>query len=65
MLTGEPFESKDLTNFDLASVFSVDTDALKDAFQFDAGALDFDLSSAFDLSGGSFDLGSLIDPSGI
>ena len=34
VLTGEPFESKDLTNFDLASVFSVDTDALKDAFQF-------------------------------
>ena len=65
VLTGEPFESKDLTNFDLASVFSVDTDALKDAFQFDAGALDFDLSSAFDLSGGSFDLGSLIDPSSI
>ena len=65
VLTGEPFESKDLTNFDLASVFSVDTDALKDAFQFDAGALDFDLSGAFDLSGGSFDLGSLIDPSGI
>ena len=65
VLTGEPFESKDLTNFDLASVFSVDTDALKDAFQFDAGAIDFDLSGAFDLSGGSFDLGSLIDPSGI
>ena len=65
VLTGEPFESKDLTNFDLASVFSVDTDALKDAFQFDAGALNFDLSSAFDLNGGSFDLGSLIDPSSI
>ena len=61
VLTGEPFDSKDLTDLDLASLFSVDTDALKDAFQFDAGALDFDLNDAFDLSGGSLDLGSLLD----
>jgi len=60
VLTGEPFDSKDLTNIDLASMFSVDTDALKNAFQFDAGSLDFDLSDAFDLSGGSFDLSSLL-----
>ena len=63
VLTGESFESKDLSNLDLASLFSVNTDALKDAFQFDASALNFDLSGAFDLSGGSFDLASLIDPS--
>lgn len=63
VLTGEPFESKDLTNFDLASLFSVDTDALKNAFQFDASSLKFDLDGAFDLSGGSLDLSSLIDPS--
>ena len=60
VLTGEPFDSKDLTNIDLASMFSVDTDALKNAFQFDADSLDFDLSDAFDLSGGSFDLSSLL-----
>ena len=61
VLTGEPFDSKDLTDIDLASMFSVDTDALKNAFQFDAGALDFDLSDAFDLSGGSLDLSSLFN----
>ncbi len=63
VLTGEPFESKDLTNFDLASLFSVDTDALKNAFQFDASSLKFDLDGVFDLSCGSLDLSSLIDPS--
>ena len=43
-------------------MFSVDTDTLKNAFQFDTSALKFDLSGAFDLSAGSFDLSSLLDP---
>ena len=41
----------------------MDTDALKDAFQFDASKLQFDLSGAFNLTNGSFDLASIIDPS--
>ena len=48
---------------DIASLFSVDTDALKDAFQFDTSALHFDLDGAFDLTDDSFDLATLIDPS--
>ena len=56
VLTGESFgKAESIRDFDLASLFSIDTNALKDAFQFDAAALDFDLSS------GSFDLSSLLD----
>ena len=65
MLTGEPFdtEQQDKSSLDFSSLFSVDTDALKDAFQFDASKLQFDLSGAFNLTNGSFDLASIIDPS--
>ena len=62
VLTGESFgKAESLRDFDLTSLFSIDTNALKDAFQFDASALDFDLNGAFDLSSGSFDLSSLLD----
>ena len=62
VLTGESFgKAESIRNFDLASLFSIDTNELKDAFQFDTNALDFDLNSAFDLSGGSFDLSSYLD----
>ena len=65
MLTGKPFdtEQQDKSSLDFSSLFSVDTDALKDAFQFDASKLQFDLSGAFNLTNGSFDLASIIDPS--
>ena len=63
VLTGEPFGAAGGTVLDIASLFSVDTDALKDAFQFDTSALHFNLSGAFDLTDGSFDLSTLIDPS--
>ena len=43
VLTGEPFGAAGGTVLDIASLFSVDTDALKDAFQFDTSALHFDL----------------------
>ena len=63
VLTGEEFGSNDtMSSFDLASLFSIDTDMLKNAFQFDASALNFDLSGAFDLSGDSFDMSTLLDP---
>ncbi len=63
VLTGEPFDAAGNNMLDIASLFSVDTDALKDAFQFDTSALHFDLDGAFDLTDGSFDLAPLIDPS--
>ena len=63
VLTGEPFGAAGGTVLDIASLFSVDTDALKDAFQFDTSALHFALSGAFDLTDRPFDLSTLIDPS--
>ena len=64
VLTGERFDAdQSKTDFDISSLFSVDTDALKDAFQFDASKLQFDLSGAFDLQDGSFDFSSILDPS--
>ena len=63
VLTGEEFGSDDaMSSFDLASLFSIDTDMLQSAFQFDASALNFDLSGAFDMSGDSFDMSTLLDP---
>ena len=63
VLTGEPFDAASNNMLDIASLFSVDTDALKDAFQFDTSALHFDLDGVFDLTDDSFDLATLIDPS--
>ena len=63
VLTGEPFDAASNSMLDIASLFSVDTDALKEAFQFDTSALHFDLDGAFDLTDDSFDLATLIDPS--
>ena len=64
VLTGERFDADQReTGFDISSLFSVDTDMLKDSFQFDASKLQFDLSGAFDLQDGSFDFSSILDPS--
>jgi len=64
VLTGERFDADQReTDLDISSLFSVDTDMLQDAFQFDASKLQFDLSGAFDLQDGSFDFSSILDPS--
>ena len=64
VLTGERFDADQReTDLDISSLFSGDTDMLKDAFQFDASKLQFDLSGAFDLQDGSFDFSSILDPS--
>lgn len=55
VLNGEPFGTEQTTAVDMASLFSIDTDQLESAFQFDPGKLDLDLSGAFDLSDGSVD----------
>ena len=64
VLTDERFDADQRkTDLDISSLFSVDTDMLKDSFQFDASKLQFDLSGAFDLQDGSFDFSSILDPS--
>ena len=62
VMNDEPFGTEDASAFDMSSLFRIDTDMLKSAFQFDTSKLNFDLSGAFDLDNGSVDLGSLIDP---
>ena len=62
VMNGEPFGTEDASAFDMSSLFRIDTDMLKSAFQFDTSKLNFDLSGAFDLDNGSVDLGSLLDP---
>ena len=62
VMTGEPFGTEDANSFDLASMFTIDTDQLKNAFQFDTSKLNFDLSGAFDFSNDSVDFSQLIDP---
>ena len=62
VMNSEPFGAEDASAFDMSSLFRIDTDMLKSAFQFDTSKLNFDLSGAFDLDNGSVDLGSLLDP---
>ena len=62
VMNGEPFGTEDASAFDMSSLFRIDTDRLKSAFQFDTSKLNFDLSGAFDLDNGSVDLGSLLNP---
>ncbi|MGN0706628.1 MAG: ATP-binding cassette domain-containing protein [Faecalibacterium sp.] len=61
VFTGEEFGIKNNASFDLDSMFTVDTDALKNAFQFDEDALSFDLEGVFQFNGDSLDLSTLID----
>ena len=62
VMNGEPFGTEDASAFDMSSLFRIDTDMLKSAFQFDTSKLNFDLSGAFDWDNDSVDLGSLLDP---
>ena len=62
VMNGEPFGAEDASAFDMSSLFRIDTDMLKSAFQFDTSKLNFDLSGTFDLDNGSVDFGSLLDP---
>ena len=62
VFTGEEFGANNPNAITMESLFTVDTDMLKNAFQFDSSALNMDLSGAFDLSDGAFDLSTLLDP---
>ena len=49
VFTGKPFGEDDGEGFDLASIFSIDGDAITKAFSFDESALNIDLSGLGDL----------------
>ena len=51
VFTGDPFgEESDEERLDLADLFTVDEGAMRDAFTFDADALQLDMGGAFDFS---------------
>ena len=72
VFTGEEFGNTDGNNgFDMNSLFSIDENALKNAFGFDSSAMNnlgssmdlsgLDLSSAFQLDGNSMDLSKMVN----
>lgn len=62
VFTGKPFgEGEERGIFDLASLFSVDTDALSAAFGIDPSMFAVDLSGYLNLDGASIDIGQFID----
>lgn len=63
VFTGEAFGESSEEEFDLSEMFSVDEDALAEAFVFDEEALtlSLDLSDSFDVDTDSLDLSGLMD----
>ena len=47
VITGKAFGEMDRNSLDMASLFTVDEEAIKEAFKFDTESLDLDFSSAF------------------
>ena len=65
VLTGNPFGEDNQNKFDLSSMFSVDTDALNGAFQFDTSSLNMDFFDALSFDSSSIDLSGMMDMSGL
>ena len=62
VLTGNSFgEDNDENRLDLSSLFTVDQQALENAFTFDTSALELDLSNALSLDSSSLDLSNMVD----
>lgn len=61
VLTGKPFGDDDQSSFDMSSLFSINEDALQEAFGFDTNALDIDMSDYFSMDSGSLNLEDMVD----
>ncbi|MCD8383351.1 MAG: ATP-binding cassette domain-containing protein [Clostridiales bacterium] len=61
VLTGEPFGEDGDNDFDLETLFDIDTDALQDAFDLDSLTDSIDLSDSFNLDADSLDLSDVVD----
>ena len=55
VFTGKSFDDRESSGFDMSKMFTIDTDAMANAFSFDGSALNIDFSG--------FDLSGAIDPS--
>ena len=60
VLTGAPF-GEERGEFDMTTLFSIDEEALAEAFQLDENALQFDPSAYLGLNLGTVDLASMLD----
>lgn len=65
VFTNEPFGEENESDFDFNSLFSVDEDALREAFGFDEDALTEGMDDAFDFSDALSADGSTLDLSGL
>ena len=65
VFTNEPFGEENESDFDFNSLFSVDEDALREAFGFDEDALTKGMDEAFDFSDALSADGSTLDLSGL
>ncbi|MGN0518675.1 MAG: ATP-binding cassette domain-containing protein [Acutalibacteraceae bacterium] len=61
VLTGNTFGEDNQNKFDMASLFSINEDALKKAFQFDSNALNVDISDTFSFDSSTIDLSGMLD----
>lgn len=61
VLTGKPFGDVDQNRFDMSSLFSINEDALQEAFGFDQNALNIDMSDYFNMNNGSLNLEDMVD----
>ena len=59
VLTGNPFGEENRNRLDMTTLFSVDEEALAEAFQFDTDSLNVDLTNSFDF--GAIDLSGMQD----
>lgn len=66
VLTGNSFGKDNSQNrLHMESLFTIDEEALKNAFTFDTSALDMNLADYMNMSGDSMDLSNLVDPDSI
>ena len=63
VLSGSPFGEENRNSLELSTLFSIDENAIAEAFRFDAASLNFDLSDSLDL--GTDDLGESLNLSDI
>lgn len=61
VLTGKPFGAAEENGFDMSALFSINEDALQEAFGFDESALEIDMADYFTMDQGSLDLADMID----
>lgn len=61
VLAGKPFGDDEQNSFDMSTLFSINEEALQEAFGFDQDALDIDMSGYLDRNSGSLNLENIVD----